>query len=113
MFHDLPLCRLVQVHVSAAPEVIRKRLLERDTHRHPVHYDADAADEIAERARGGEWDPLPIDGELIRVDTSAGFPDACELALTLAVDQPRAGRLERGEATMPDAQAEARRPTRQ
>ncbi len=81
LVRDLPPCRLVQVHVSAAPEVIRERLVARDTHRHPVHYDADAADEIAERVSAGEWRALLVDGELISVDTTGGFPPIDELAL--------------------------------
>lgn len=75
----LPPCRIVQVHVTAAPETLRDRIRSRDTHRHPVHYDAEAADEIAERARDGEWDALPLDGELAAVDTTDGFPEPDEL----------------------------------
>jgi predicted kinase len=71
---ELPPCRPVQVHVTAPPDVLRDRLLHRDTHRHPVHYDQGAADEIAERAGRGDWAPLPLDGPLVRVDTGAGFP---------------------------------------
>jgi hypothetical protein len=48
---------------------LRARLLARDAHRHPVHYDREAADEIADRAGRGEWVPLPLEGELIAVDT--------------------------------------------
>ncbi|MGZ4289945.1 MAG: AAA family ATPase [Gaiellaceae bacterium] len=73
---DLPECRIVQVHVSAAPEVLRDRLLTRDTHRHPVHYDGEAADEIAERARRGEWAALALGGTVVAVDTTDRFPDA-------------------------------------
>jgi predicted kinase len=80
LFLELPPCRICQVHVTAAPETLRKRLLARDTHRHPVHYDREAADEILERAVRGEWDPLPLDGDLIAVDTTEVFPDTDELA---------------------------------
>jgi hypothetical protein len=76
LFVDLPPCRLVQVHVSAAPDVLRERLRSRGPGRHPVHYDGDAVDEVAERARAGEWPPLPLDGALIELDTTDGFPDA-------------------------------------
>jgi predicted kinase len=76
----LPPCRAVQVHVSAAPDVLRERLLARDTHRHPVHYDAAAAEEIADRARQGDWSPLPLDGVTITVDTTSRFPELHRIA---------------------------------
>ena len=69
----LPPCRVVQVHVTADPGVLRERLRARD--RHGVHYDTAAAAEIAERAAAGEWDPLPLGGELVRIDTTAAFPE--------------------------------------
>ena len=81
LLDGLPPCSVVQVHVSAEPAVLRERLRERDTHRHPVHYDREAADEIAARTAGGEWDALPLDGELIRIDTTDGFPDPDTLPL--------------------------------
>jgi predicted kinase len=71
LFGDLPPARIVQVHVSAPPHVLRERLVARDTHRHPVHYDRAAADEIAARADAGEWTPLQLAGLLIEVDTTA------------------------------------------
>jgi hypothetical protein len=75
IFESLPPCRIVQVYVTADPPVLRTRLLERDD-RHPVHYDQEAADEIAQRAEAGEWDPLPLDGALVRLDTTHGtVPD--------------------------------------
>jgi hypothetical protein len=58
------------VHVSAAPQILRKRLLERDNARHPVHYDAESADSIAARLAAGEWDPLALPGRLVEIDTS-------------------------------------------
>jgi predicted kinase len=72
---SLPPCRVIQVHVTAAPEVLRERLLARDTHRHPVHYDRDAADEIAARALRGDWAALPVPGTTLTVDTTHRFPD--------------------------------------
>ena len=48
----------------------RERMLAR-AGRHPVHYDAEVADEVAERARAGEWEPLPLGGETLRIDTSS------------------------------------------
>jgi predicted kinase len=70
LLRDLPPARIVQVHVSASPEVLRSRLLERGPHRHAVHYDARAADEIYALAAAGQWEPLPVAGELVRVDTT-------------------------------------------
>jgi hypothetical protein len=66
------------VHVTASPETLHARLLARDPSRHPVHYDAAAAGEIAERAAAGEWGALPLDGELVEVETTSGFPDVSE-----------------------------------
>jgi hypothetical protein len=83
LFDGLPEARIVQVHVSAAPKVLRARLLDRDTHRHPVHYDHEAADEIAERAAAGEWDALPLDGVLVRVETDP-FPNLVDVVDTVA-----------------------------
>ena len=76
---DLPPARIVQVHLSAPPERLRARLLERDAHRHPVHYDREAADEIAERAARGEWQPLSLGGTLFELDAS-GPIDVAALA---------------------------------
>ena len=73
----LPPAEIVQVYVTAAPETLRARLHERDP-RHPVHYDRDAADEVAARAAGGEWRPLPLGGRLIEIDTTV-WPDLDEV----------------------------------
>ncbi|MFL5953376.1 MAG: hypothetical protein ACJ76I_04615 [Gaiellaceae bacterium] len=70
------------MHVSAAPETLRQRLLVRDTHDHPVHYDREAADEIAARAASGEWDALPIGGAIVRIDTTM-WPDLNEVLATI------------------------------
>jgi ribose 1,5-bisphosphokinase PhnN len=72
VFDELPPCRIVQAYVTADPLVLRDRLLDRGD-RHPVHYDREAAEEIAQRAEGGEWEPLSLDGALVQVDTTAGF----------------------------------------
>jgi predicted kinase len=81
-FEDLPPADVVQVHVSAEPATLRERLLERDTHRHRVHYDRDAAEEIASRAASGEWGPLPIGGRLVQIDTTV-WPDLGEVLSTV------------------------------
>jgi predicted kinase len=81
-FETLPPARITQIHVSAAPETLRERLLDRDTHRHPVHYDREAADEIAQRAAGGAWAALPLGGRLIEIDTTT-WPDLDEVLATI------------------------------
>jgi hypothetical protein len=78
LFDGLPAAELVQVHISADAAVLRTRMLERDTHRHPVHYDQAAADEVAARAAAGEWDPLDLPGRLVRIDTTT-WPDLDEV----------------------------------
>jgi predicted kinase len=83
LFDALPPARIAQVHVDASPEVLRMRLRERDSHRHRVHYDQEAADEIRDRAAAGEWLPLDLPGRLIRVETSEAFPDLDALAQTV------------------------------
>ena len=85
VFASLPPCRIAQVHVSASPATLRSRLLERARGRHPVHYDQEAANEIAARAAAGEWDPLPLPGVLVRVDTSGGFSGDVPTLLTEAL----------------------------
>jgi predicted kinase len=81
-FEALPAAEILQVHVSAAPETLRQRLLVRDTHRHPVHYDREAANEIAKRATSGEWGPLPIGGTVVRIDTTT-WPNLGEVLATI------------------------------
>jgi predicted kinase len=77
----LPPAEIVQVHVTAEPETLRTRLLERDV-RHPVHYDREAADEVVARAVGGEWPPLPLGGRLIEIDTTT-WPNLDEVLATV------------------------------
>jgi predicted kinase len=83
LFDDLPRARVIQVHVTAPAEVLLERMRERGSERHPVHYDAQAADEILVRHARGEWEPLPLEGELIRIDTSAP-PDLDAVLAALA-----------------------------
>jgi hypothetical protein len=49
-----------------------------------VHYDREAAEEIAGRAATGEWDALPLNGALVEVDTSDAFPDLAALVHRVA-----------------------------
>ena len=81
-FATLPPAWIVQVHVDAPPALLRERMLARPA-RHPVHYDAAVADEVAERASAGEWAPLALDGELVRVETSTP-QDAAAVAEAIA-----------------------------
>ncbi len=81
-FVRLPRARIVQVHVDAPPEILRARMLER-AGRHPVHYDAEAAEEIAARGDAGDWAPLPLGGKLLRVATATP-QDAAAIAETVA-----------------------------
>jgi hypothetical protein len=73
-FDVLPPARIVQVHLTAPPEVLVARLVGRSEQRHPVHYDREASSEVLERAAAGEWAPLDIGGELIVVETEE-WPD--------------------------------------
>jgi predicted kinase len=79
-FRSLPPARVAQVHVTAAPDAVRQRLLARDRHRHRVHYDREAADEVAESVRAGEWNALPLPGTVIALDTTDAWPDAAAVA---------------------------------
>ena len=81
-FQELPPAEIVQVHVTAEPETLRHRLLARDVDRHPVHYDREAADEIATRTAAGEWAALPIGGRLVEIDTTV-WPDLDEVLSTI------------------------------
>jgi predicted kinase len=81
LLSGLPPAEIVQVYVTAEPETLRTRLLERDA-RHPVHYDREAADEVSSRAAGGEWRPLPIGGRLVEIDTTV-WPDLDEVLATV------------------------------
>jgi predicted kinase len=74
-FRALPPARVVQVHVTARPDVLRSRFATRPG-RHAVHYDAEVVDEIPARVAAGEWDPLDLEGDLVRVDTSGTSPIA-------------------------------------
>jgi predicted kinase len=68
LFLALPPARLVEVHVTAPPEVLRERYASRPQ-RHVVHYDREVVDEVPERAAAGEWNPLGL-GQTIIVDTT-------------------------------------------
>jgi predicted kinase len=69
-FRALPPARAVQIYVEAPPELIQERFRTRNR-AHPVHYDLQVVEEVPRRMAAGEWDPLDLDGELIRIDGSA------------------------------------------
>ena len=69
-FADLPRARVLQLYVTARPDVLLDRYRSRT--RHPGHPDAQLLDEVVERHAAGEWRPLALDGELLEVDTTHG-----------------------------------------
>jgi predicted kinase len=81
LLSGLPPAEIVQVHVTAEAETLRARLRERGA-RHPVHYDREAADDVAARAAAREWPPLPIGGRLIEIDTTT-WPDLDEVLASI------------------------------
>jgi hypothetical protein len=83
LFTELPPARIVQVHAAAEPSLLHTRMLDRAADRHPVHWDAEAASEVAVRAAAAEWPPLSLAGELIEIDTTA-WPDLDELTARVA-----------------------------
>jgi len=88
VFDDLPAARIVQVHVTAPPDVLSARRRARSAERHPVHYDVEVEDELALRHARGDWDPLPLDGALVQIDTSAEAQVEARLAEALAATLP-------------------------
>jgi len=68
-FRELPPARIVQVYADAPPDVVCERFRTRNRS-HPVHYDLKVIDEVPARMAAGEWDPLELDCELIRLDTT-------------------------------------------
>ena len=64
----LPAARVVQVHLSAPPELLAERYLTRP--RHPGHQTEAYAVEIEARLRRGDWEPLDLDAPLLLLDTT-------------------------------------------
>ena len=77
-FPAVPPAEVTQVYVTASAETLRERMLSRDTHRHPVHYDREAAAEVAAEAASGAWTVLPLGGTLLEIDTTV-WPDLDEV----------------------------------
>ena len=86
----LPAARVVEVHVTAPPDVLHERYASRAP-RHAVHCDEEVVDGVAARATAGEWDPLGV-GETIVVDTTK--PVDLD-ALARSVQHLRSGHLRR------------------
>ena len=65
-------CALLQLHVTAATDVLMRRWAERSDTRHPGHLDARRAAEVRARIEANTWDPLQINAPLLRIDTTTG-----------------------------------------
>lgn len=73
----------IQLHCSAAPELLIERFRRRWAAglRHPGHADDRTEAAVAERIRAGVYGPLALRGPLMRVDTSdAGYVNVERLA---------------------------------
>jgi predicted kinase len=68
-FGRLPSVRIAQIVCSAPPDVLLARFRDRPD-RHAGHLDAVTITELEPRLLAGEWEPLPIEGEVIHVDTT-------------------------------------------
>ena len=62
LFVDLPPARIVQVHVTAEPALLRTRMLERAEHRHPCTGTPRQPTRWPARAAAGDWPALPLGG---------------------------------------------------
>jgi len=60
--------RFVQVHCTAPLEVLVERYASRE--RHPGHIDAERIDALRDAVETGRHEPLDLQGETIRIDTS-------------------------------------------
>lgn len=65
-------CALLQVHVTAATDVLMRRWAERRDSRHPGHLDARRAAEVRARIEAKTWNPVSINAPLLRIDTTDG-----------------------------------------
>lgn len=65
-------CAFCQVYCFAETETLVQRFLERaaTAERHPGHVELANREEFEESLRAGGCDPLPLDGPLIRLDTT-------------------------------------------
>ncbi|HSP72820.1 MAG TPA: hypothetical protein VLN26_10655, partial [Gaiellaceae bacterium] len=77
-FAALPPSRIVQLHLTAPPEVLLERYLARP--RHPGHQTEAYAPHIRARIEAGDWEPVVLPGSLLVVDTATHRPDPRQLA---------------------------------
>lgn len=63
-------CALLQVHVTAATDVLMRRWAERSDARHPGHLDQRRAAEVRSRIEARTWDPMDVNAPLLRIDTT-------------------------------------------
>jgi len=76
----------IQIHCSAAPELLIERFRRRwgAGLRHPGHADDRTEATVAERIRAGAYGPLALRGPLMRVDTSGpAYVDVERLAISV------------------------------
>ncbi len=66
---SLPEHRTAQIHCHAPLATLLERYAARS--RHAGHHDAEKLDELPARFESGAHEPLALDGELIRLDTTA------------------------------------------
>lgn len=72
----------VMLHCTAPPEVLKARYAERaeSGERHPVHDDADSAEDVERDIADGNYDPLDLDLPLICIDSTDDFkPSVAEV----------------------------------
>ena len=62
----------LQILCTTEPAALLERFRERSVsdERHPGHLDAQLYDDFGATVDKGEWPPIPIEGELIRLDTT-------------------------------------------
>lgn len=65
-------CAFLQIHVTAATDVLMRRWAERTGTRHPGHLDARRAAELRARIEAKTWDPPAVNAPLLRIDTTDG-----------------------------------------
>ena len=89
--HD---ARIVQVHCTRAKEKLLERFVGRieEGDRHPGHGDEpEDVDEVERQLDEGVWDPLELDGELLRVDKDDPAFDVDDLAQRIRALAERSG----------------------
>ena len=86
--------RIVQVHCTRAKEKLLERFVGRieEGERHPGHGDEpEDVEEVERQLDEGVWDPLELDGELLRVDKDDPAFDVDDLARRIRELAERSG----------------------